>query len=448
MSVKKPAPNIQVALLAATVSVAATICYFLGFVNGLLTPLEHVAVPILAVTAFGLSISYLLLPKRWTRLLGNMFLLTTGAFLLSGQFDATYSADNNFEFYLVWLPAFYLMLTFADVRNQRFSLSIVFLVLSSLAMLSGLVLSDTTLNDLNGILMLNALLGQVVIVLCFSYLRDRLQKAGENAAEARALTFSAERLRLAADIAERAREQAEKANAAKSAFVANMSHELRTPLNAIIGFAEVLTTPDLYEQNRQRFPEYAEDIRKSGRHLLELVNDILDVAKIESGKMEVHEQQVNVLEALEASLSLVGYRDGSAMPHVDISATDPRIDLTADARQLTQMLTNVMSNAIKFTDPAGSIVCRTKLQADGTVAIEIEDSGVGMGPDILKNVTEKFVQGEDVYARSKNGSGLGLYLVKSMMELHQGACRITSKPAEGTTVSLVFPGYRLAADAA
>lgn len=436
------------AWISGGIAVAAALCYVLGYINHLLAAIEYYSAPALGVGGLFLTFGYLQPNRRFDRHLGNAFLVLTGTFLLSGHFCVTFCAKSNFEFYLIWIPAYYLMLTFADLRNQRFRLSLIYLACTTITLLVGFLLGDVSLTDINGILMINTIFGQVVIVAVFSYLRDRLQAAGAHAAEAKALSYSAERLRLAAEIAESGKKQAEQANAAKSAFVANMSHELRTPLNAIIGFSEVLADPALKDHNDARYPEYANDINTSGRHLLNLVNDLLDMAKMEAGKMSVFDQPVNLQEAFSAALKLAGQARPSAQHTIDTSAIDPNLTINADIKQLKQMIINLLSNAMKFTPVSGTIYCRAALSSGGEALIEVEDTGIGMGPDILSNVTEPFVQGEDVYARTNNGSGLGLYLVNMMMDLHQGSCVIESEDGKGTRVSLIFPAARVIRQAA
>ncbi len=440
--------NTQMAWVSGGILIAAALCFFLGAKNGLLASIEYYSVPALCLGALLITLGYLQPKRRFDRHLGNAFLVLTGTFLLSGHFCVTFCAQNNFEFYLIWIPGYYLMLTFADLRSQRFRLSLIYLACTTVTLLAGFLLGDISLNDINGILMINTIFGQVVIVAVFSYLRDRLQAAGAHAAKAKALAYSAERLRLAAEIAESGKKQAEQANAAKSAFVANMSHELRTPLNAIIGFSEVLADPTLKGHNDSRYPDYANDINTSGRHLLNLVNDVLDMAKMEAGKMDVFDQPVNLQEAFSSALTLAGQAKPSAHHTIDTSAIDPDLTINADIKQLKQMIVNLLSNAMKFTPAGGTLYCSASINSGGEALIEVEDTGIGMGPDILTNVTEPFVQGEDVYARTNNGSGLGLYLVNMMMDLHQGSCVIESEEGKGTKVSLIFPATRVIRQAA
>ncbi|MFC7049085.1 sensor histidine kinase [Emcibacter nanhaiensis] len=229
--------------------------------------------------------------------------------------------------------------------------------------------------------------------------------------------------------------QAEEASQAKSAFLANMSHELRTPLNAIIGYSELLRNKNI-PMNEVKRDEYAEHIFRSGRHLLDLINDILDLAKVESGKLEVHKGPVDVLHLLqdcEKFVSAMAEREG-----VTVEVDCPDREIISDEKVLKQIILNLMTNAVKYNQPEGSVKVTGRFEND-CLRIDVVDTGVGMTEKEISLVMEPFVQIDNSYSRKVEGTGLGLALVNSFTELLGGTVSIVSIKNEGTTVSLTLP---------
>jgi signal transduction histidine kinase len=236
------------------------------------------------------------------------------------------------------------------------------------------------------------------------------------------------------------RDRAEVANQSKSQFLALMSHELRTPLNAIMGFSEVIKTEAFGPLGQPRYREYAADIHASGGHLLELITEILDLSKIEAGKMELSEEQVTVDDVLAETQRL--FRD-KATDHGLVFDTEQTatVNLTADRLALKQMLINLVSNAIKFTPAGGRIDVRTRVAADGNLELAVADSGPGMNQEELEQAVGAF--GQTAEGRKAGGTGLGLTLTAALAHLHGGRLDIDSAPGQGTTAKIVLPGWRL-----
>ena len=236
-----------------------------------------------------------------------------------------------------------------------------------------------------------------------------------------------------------AMQEAHAANRAKSTFLANMSHELRTPLNAIIGFAEIMEGQLFGPLGGERYVEYVRDIKDSGSHLLDVINDILDLSKIEAGRIELVEEEVAVDRILIAAERLV--RDRAARGGLNLvracPPTMPRI--YADTRFLRQMLLNLLSNAIKFTDEGGTITLAAEVRPSGEVTLTVQDTGIGMDPEELPIALAPFGQLDNAYSRKFEGTGLGLPLVKSMAEMHGGRLEIETAPGHGTRADIVIP---------
>lgn len=238
-----------------------------------------------------------------------------------------------------------------------------------------------------------------------------------------------------------AKELAEIASKAKTEFLANMSHELRTPLNAILGFSEVISGEVLGPVD-ERYVDYAADIHASGLHLLALISDILDLSKIEAGKAELREEDVDVPELVAACTRLVEDRAAKAGIGLGVDIRESSLVVRADSRKLKQILINILSNAIKFTPVGGRIDIHGAVDSQRRLSLEVADNGLGMNEDEIERALEPFVQLEDVSSRMFEGSGLGLSLVKAMAEQHGGELRIESAKGEGTRVIVTLPAER------
>ncbi len=239
------------------------------------------------------------------------------------------------------------------------------------------------------------------------------------------------------------RDAATKANNAKSEFLANMSHELRTPLNSIIGYSEILESELFGALGSDKNREYASIVLASGNHLHEIIGDILDLSKIEAGEESLSEEPVEVRKLIEECLEMM--RDSARKKRVDLTLDMPsQVPLfVADRLKLKQILLNLLSNGLKFTPAGGDVLVDVALTKSRALKIAVRDTGVGIAPEEIDNVLQPFVQVGDAYTRSHDGTGLGLALVKSLVELHGGSVQITSQLNKGTAAVILFPAARI-----
>ncbi|GAB4358958.1 MAG: hypothetical protein Kow00114_11500 [Kiloniellaceae bacterium] len=240
----------------------------------------------------------------------------------------------------------------------------------------------------------------------------------------------------------RARE-ADRANQAKSDFLAKMSHELRTPLSAIIGFAEMIEQQAMGPIGNSKYSDYAGDIRESGRHLLGIINDILDLSKVESGKETLHEQAIPVADLIDGVRVLLNGRPREAGVTLQIECPDDLPAVRADKRRLTQILVNLLSNAIKFTAEGGTVMLRCWATPGSGYVFQVSDNGVGIAREDIPLALSVFGQVDGWTQRRVKGTGLGLPLSKALAELHGGTLDLQSEPGRGTTVTLRLPAHRI-----
>jgi two-component system, cell cycle sensor histidine kinase PleC len=239
-----------------------------------------------------------------------------------------------------------------------------------------------------------------------------------------------------------AQRRAEEASEAKSAFLANVSHELRTPLNAILGFSEIIHHKS-FGEDLDRYADYAGDIHRSGGHLLNIVNDILDVTKIEAGKLELFEEKTNLHAVIQESLVAVEPQAAISGVSVTNAASDTGAFIFADKTKLKQIVINLLSNAIKFTPSGGCVDIAVTAQGDDGLSLTIRDIGIGMSGEEIRDALELFRQVDNSPSRRFQGTGLGLPLAVQLTELHGGRLTIESTPGVGTTVVVCLPASRI-----
>lgn len=285
-----------------------------------------------------------------------------------------------------------------------------------------------------------ALCGEVFFV----YLARQL-----HASELHTISHQAEKdtliseLEEARQMSDEARRHAEQANIAKSQFLATMSHELRTPLNAIIGFSEVLHSELLGPHHVPQYKEYAGDIHGSGQHLLNLINELLDLSRIEAGKYELNEEVVSLVDIAADCCRMMELRAKAKGVELAFNFGTDLPRLWGDERAIRQVILNLMSNAIKFTPQQGKVTLTVARSADGGQLVSIKDNGPGIPPDEIETVLSSFGQGSLAQKTAEQGAGLGLPIVQKIMELHQGRFDLFSKLRFGTEVIATFPRARV-----
>ncbi len=236
---------------------------------------------------------------------------------------------------------------------------------------------------------------------------------------------------------------AETASRSKSDFLANVSHELRTPLNAVIGFSEIISSDVLGPAENLKYQEYAKDITSAARLLLSLINDILDLSKIESGREELLEEDVNVPDIIRAMLTLVQERADQKNIELDYEPERHSEALWADSRKVKQIMANLLSNAVKFTEPGGKVTIRAWSDPNSGYVIQIADTGIGIAHQDIPKALAPFAQIDSALSRKHEGTGLGLPLTKALVEIHGGYLDLQSKENVGTTVTVRFPANRV-----
>ena len=250
-------------------------------------------------------------------------------------------------------------------------------------------------------------------------------------------------LETANAISDEARRRAEEANLAKSRFLASMSHELRTPLNAILGFSEVMADEVLGPMQNATYKEYARDIHDSGEHLLDLINEILDISRIEAGRYQINAEPLQLADVVEECCRLVALRARNKDIHVTQDFEPALPALLADERAVRQITLNLLSNAVKFAPTGGDVRVRVGWTAGGGQYISVKDNGPGIPADEIPVVLSAFGQGSIAIKSAEQGTGLGLPIVQGLLELHGGKFDLRSKLREGTEVFAIFPASRV-----
>ena len=279
-------------------------------------------------------------------------------------------------------------------------------------------------------------------ILLVDVVAEALEFAGHKAALVAAIDVTEQR--RAEQEARRAREVAEAASQAKSELLANMSHEVRTPLNAIIGFSEIMQTGLFGPLGSPKYDAYVIDIRDSAAHLLQVITDMLDVAKIEANSFRLDETRFDLAGVIASAIRLMKPRADASLVRIEFANPARGIEITADEIALKRVVLNLLSNAVKFSGPGSTVTVRSEIVADGRLKVSVEDRGIGMRPEEVPLALTPFRQINRGLQRRYEGTGLGLPIAKQLVELHGGELVIESAPGVGTTVSVLLAQSRIA----
>ncbi|WP_417518813.1 ATP-binding protein [Minwuia sp.] len=258
-----------------------------------------------------------------------------------------------------------------------------------------------------------------------------------------ALAQSRSELEVRTEELENERDRAAAADSAKATFLATLSHELRTPLNAIIGFSELMHSEQLGPVGTDQYKTYLKDITDSGRHLLSLVDDLLDVSRMQSGKIDFQDVEVDPVELIHSVVRLLGPDARKGSVRTDIRLSPGLGHILGDERALRQMLINIVSNAIRYSKESGHVVIAARIENDDSLTLTVSDNGIGIAEDKIQKVFAPFFQGSSTLSRSHGGAGLGLAIARSMVEHHDGEISLQSEEGVGTSVTIRFPARRI-----
>jgi signal transduction histidine kinase len=239
--------------------------------------------------------------------------------------------------------------------------------------------------------------------------------------------------------------RAEKANSQKSDFLAKISHEIRTPLNAIIGFSEVMMDERFGSVGNERYKDYLKDIHTSGSHIMSLINDLLDLSKVEAGKMDLSFQATELNALIQESVGLMQPQANREQIIIRTSLASNLPDVVGDARSLRQIILNLLSNGVKYTPAGGQVIISTSYEENGEVILRIRDTGIGMSEEEVKTALEPFRQVSSTASKGGPGTGLGLPLTKALVEANRAQFSLVSAKDHGTLVEITFPNARVLA---
>ena len=408
------------------------------------TPFDMVTMPTATVLFSSIFLAIVVTGSRYYRQIAYLWVGFSGLFNLMAVANSLFiSPSPNLVYYLLWLPLYYIFLS--TVLSGRAAFFVgwgCFAAVALMFLAYGLAEIGAGLGARQFNLLVQSAATQAGTLGLMYFLRvyrERFRRESERSSEFRKV---AAELEAAVQREQAAHQQVEIANQAKSHFLAGMSHELRTPLNAINGFSEMMNKELFGPVENEKYREYIEDIHRAGVHLLAMVKDTLDIAKIEAGRMELQLEAVSLSRVADEAMNMTGVDKPGKILQIRSKISADLPPLMGDLRALRQIAINLLSNARKFTASGGHVTLRAEVAADGGLLFEVADTGIGIPQEEIANVVEPFYHLNTGLVPDQDSSGLGLSLVKRLVELHGGDLSIVSALGKGTVVSCKFPRSR------
>lgn len=421
------------ATLGTGMSCLASILFvWMGTTFNFLTAFESIIGPTFCVASFLLTAAFIVVREDRLIRVAAILKVFIGFVTIAGLVEGAINPDSNLEYYLIWVPVYYTAIVFGARTKRERRWSILYFCICSIVTLIALVLGPLGWEDDHVPLLLSGIAGQFALLVVFSELASTFETHAAAAARMGAAEENARVLQYAA-------QASEESDRAKRAFIANVSHELRTPLNAIIGFSQIMKWRGDKAPNEEKRLEYAATIETSAHLMLDLINDFLDLSKIEAGKMELHDETVSVRSIFEDMITLVAASANNRSIIIKLKIARALPQLRADKRILSQMVLNLLTNAVKYTDVGDTVTLGAGLDQQGSVQVYVADNGPGMDAATLARMLRPFEQDRNIYTTGQGGSGLGLPLVKSLAELHEAKFTLDSTPGRGTRATITFP---------
>jgi len=408
------------------------------------TPFELVTMPAAAVVFTGIFIAILTTGVRYSRQIAYMWVIFAGLFNLLAIANSLFiSPSLNLVFYLLWMPLYYIFLSVVlSGRPALYAGWGCFFAVIVMFLVSALRETDTGFDVRQIHLLVQSAISQAGTLGLMYFLDIYRRRFIQESARSSDFQDIAEELESEVQREKEEHLKVEIANQATTRFLAGMSHELRTPLNAINGFSEIMEQEMFGPMENAKYREYIQDIHCAGKHLLAMVDDILDIAKIEAGRMELKAEPVCLSRIAEDAMKMTAAGTNGRFLEVRAEIPPELPRMMGDARALRQIAINLVSNARKYTASSGHIILRADLSSNGGILFEVVDTGIGIPEEEIARVVEPFYHLDTPISRKYEGSGLGLSLVKRLVELHGGELSIVSTVGKGTIVGCEYPQWR------
>ncbi len=413
------------------------------------TDMERVMTPIFCACFFLILLASIRLPDQRLYLVTNALKVVGGIMLLAGTIDGLAffdpedaGAENHLVFYVCWLPVYHAAIFYISSRGNALRWSLLFLAIFTVTVVVLSYIGPLPMHHDNVVVLYFSVFPQLAGILIVHFISVFREDLATERTRIQVLQDMTAKLRKESEAAERARQQAAASDRAKSIFVANMSHELRTPLNAILGFSQMMEM-GTFGPIDSRYRGYAGDIRTSAEDLLGQINNILEVSRVDLGSDTMREEVTGTVDLVSGCIRLVQQKADDRKIGIFLHADANLPAVRIDPERMRQVITNLLSNAVKFNRAGGRVDVTVKEGADGSVVIQVADTGIGMSESEVRQSLDLFHQSDNGFIRKYQGVGLGLSIARSLIELHGGGIDIESTPGKGTAVSVTLPATRV-----